>query len=407
MDDIEAALKVLGLAISATDDEINHAYRDLAMVWHPDRFPTDSRIRRKAEEKFKTINKAYELIKRSHYHRMASGHGPNQSQPADTADPVEPNKTRSNSPDGHDRPRGIRRFRLPMQQSIFFVAALVVVFPTAYVLYQSSSAHQFTSNSNGNTSTSHAAVLPATNTAPAPSDIHKSVTFAAAETSAPPAPIAKKPAAKPASNLGEIFKQHYKNRMKDFREQNKDLKTTKNIIFLGDSITEGFDLAKYFPKHNVLNRGISADVIGNALPKDDNRGVTKRLDESIFKCSPSEVFVLIGINDLGTGHKPETIEAGYREILQAIKSHSPDLKVHVQSLLPTRGSHAKHNASVLDVNARLQKLAKEFGYDFIDLHAKMTDDKNELKKEFTADGLHLKADGYKVWQEEINRKMGW
>lgn len=156
---------------------------------------------------------------------------------------------------------------------------------------------------------------------------------ARAETSAAPAPTAKK-AAPP--NLGELFKQHYKNRVKSFREQNKDLKTSKNVIFLGDSITEGFDLAKYFPKKRVLNRGISADVIGNALSKDDNRGVTKRLDESIFKCSPSEVFILIGVNDLGSGHKPETIEAGYREILQGIKSHSPNLPVHVQSLLPTR-----------------------------------------------------------------------
>lgn len=36
----------------------------------------------------------------------------------------------------------------------------------------------------------------------------------------------------------------------------------------------------------------------------------------------------------------------------------------------------------------------------------MIDDKRELKKEFTADGLHLKADGYKVWKAEIEKTMG-
>jgi lysophospholipase L1-like esterase len=224
-----------------------------------------------------------------------------------------------------------------------------------------------------------------------------------ADSQAPPA--AKKAA--PAPNWGEIFKQHYKNRVKSFREQNKDLKTSKNVILLGDSITEGFDVAKHFSGHNVLNRGIGADVVGNALAKDDNRGVLHRLNESIFDCKPSEVFILIGVNDLGSGHKPETIAAGYREILERIKSHSPDLPVHVQSVLPTRDKFAKHNADVNDLNKRLQKLAKEFGYDYVDLHSKMTDDKGELKKEFTADGLHLKPDAYKVWKTEIEQTMGW
>ena len=39
------------------------------------------------------------------------------------------------------------------------------------------------------------------------------------------------------------------------------------------------------------------------------------------------------------------------------------------------------------------KLAKEFDYDYIDLHSLMTDEKGELKKELTADGLHINARG--------------
>src|SRR5215213_5149727 len=72
---------------------------------------------------------------------------------------------------------------------------------------------------------------------------------ACADTSAPPATKKAAPAPAPADapNWGEIFKLHYKNRVKSFREQNKDLKTSKNVILLGDSITEGFDIAKYFP----------------------------------------------------------------------------------------------------------------------------------------------------------------
>jgi lysophospholipase L1-like esterase len=224
-----------------------------------------------------------------------------------------------------------------------------------------------------------------------------------------PAPAeTKKPAAKPS--LGDFFKQHYKNRVKLFREQNKTIAQQpeiKNVVLLGDSITEGFSVDKLFPDRHVINRGIGADVIGNALPESDNRGLLRRLPESVFECNSSDVFILIGINDLGSGHTPEVIEAGYRELLETIKQKAPKIRVHVQSVLPCRDRFAKHNANVLDVNRRLQKLAKESGADYIDLHSKMTDDKGELKKDFTRDGLHLLAPGYAVWKIEIEKTMGW
>jgi lysophospholipase L1-like esterase len=210
--------------------------------------------------------------------------------------------------------------------------------------------------------------------------------------------------AKPAADWRALFQMHYTQRTQEFREQNQIF---QNVILVGDSITEGFDVAKYLPGRRVINRGIGADVIGNALPADDKRGVLKRLDESFFNLPATDVFLLIGINDLGDSHTPDQLEAGYREILEKVKSGAPRIKVHVQSLFPTRGNFAKHNANVNDFNERLQKLAKEFGYDYIDLHSLMADDKGELKQELTTDGLHINADGYKIWKAEIEKKMGW
>jgi len=219
--------------------------------------------------------------------------------------------------------------------------------------------------------------------------------------SATPTPAPVKPA---QVDLGALFKMHYTNRVRSFQEQNL---VYQNVVLLGDSITEGFDVVKLFPRRRVLNRGIGADVIGNALADDDNRGVLKRLDESVFDCSPTDVFLLIGINDLGSGRTPEVMETGYRQLLQQIKSQAPRVKVHVQSLLPCRGNYAKHNANVVDFNDRLRKLADEFGYPFVDLHALTVDDVGELKAEFTNDGLHLNAAGYQPWKAEIERLMRW
>lgn len=208
----------------------------------------------------------------------------------------------------------------------------------------------------------------------------------------------------PGVDWTALFKMHWDNRVKAFKEQNLAL---QNVVLIGDSITEGFDIAKYLPGRRVLNRGIGADIIGNDLPSDDPRGVLRRLDNSVFDCAATDVFLMIGINDLNIGHSVEQLKIGYRELLKRIKEHSPYLKVHVESLLPTRGMHAKQNAPVNEFNQYLQKLAAEFDYDYIDLHTLMVDDKGELKAAWTEDGLHITEPGYLVWRAEILKVMGW
>ncbi len=63
MENISKYYIILGLAPGASQHEIKEAYRDLVRIWHPDRFTYDSRLRLKAEEKLKGINRAYERIK--------------------------------------------------------------------------------------------------------------------------------------------------------------------------------------------------------------------------------------------------------------------------------------------------------------------------------------------------------
>jgi len=60
---IDRCIEILGLKPGASQEEVNQAYRDLVNVWHPDRFVGNLRLQKKAEEKVKEINAAYEYVK--------------------------------------------------------------------------------------------------------------------------------------------------------------------------------------------------------------------------------------------------------------------------------------------------------------------------------------------------------
>ncbi len=60
---INRCIEILGVNPGAKKEEVDEAYRDLAKVWHPDRFSGNPRLQKKAEEKFKEINAAYEYMK--------------------------------------------------------------------------------------------------------------------------------------------------------------------------------------------------------------------------------------------------------------------------------------------------------------------------------------------------------
>lgn len=60
---IDKYYQILGLNSEASEEEIKQAYRDLVNVWHPDRFPYNQRLRKKAHEKLIEINVAYENLR--------------------------------------------------------------------------------------------------------------------------------------------------------------------------------------------------------------------------------------------------------------------------------------------------------------------------------------------------------
>ena len=61
--EIKRAYRILGLPPGASSDDIKSAYRDLAQVWHPDRFSHTERLQKKAQRNLTRINEAFQTLK--------------------------------------------------------------------------------------------------------------------------------------------------------------------------------------------------------------------------------------------------------------------------------------------------------------------------------------------------------
>ncbi|MBD5340488.1 MAG: sialate O-acetylesterase [Bacteroides sp.] len=173
--------------------------------------------------------------------------------------------------------------------------------------------------------------------------------------------------------------------------------TQNDIIFLGNSITDGGNFEELFSRDDVKNRGIRSD----AIP-----GVMKRLDQ-VTNGKPRKIFLLIGINDVSHGLTVDKLAERYENLVKAIKEKSPDTKLYVQSIMPInndfgvyKGLKGKEN-TVVEFNNRIRKIASDNSVTYIDLWPALSDGKGKLKRNYTNDGLHLTGEGYRAWTNHI------
>lgn len=173
--------------------------------------------------------------------------------------------------------------------------------------------------------------------------------------------------------------------------------TSKDIVFLGNSITDGGEWNELLANPRVKNRGISGDRSGWLL---------ERLDP-IIEGHPKKLFLMIGINDLISGASPDEVLANIGRLIDRFQAESRWTKIYVQSILPVNGDlpgYERRKACaplIVPTNKRLEALCDEKGVTYLDVWGALADENGNLDKRYTLDGLHLKGEGYLVWRDVI------
>lgn len=168
--------------------------------------------------------------------------------------------------------------------------------------------------------------------------------------------------------------------------------THDDIIFLGDSITEGGEWKALFPSHSIRNFGIGSDT---------TQGVLERID-FIIAGKPKAIFLLIGTNDIGMEiPRSETVH-NYYSIIKQIREGSPETQLYIQSILPRQASQ---QFAVEILNQQLQQLAAEHEVTYVDLYSKFIGDQGGIDADYANDELHLLGAGYRCWQQIVAKSL--
>lgn len=166
------------------------------------------------------------------------------------------------------------------------------------------------------------------------------------------------------------------------------------VVFLGDSITDGWNLEKYFPGKPYVNRGISGQTTTQMLV---------RMHPDVIHLHPAAFILLAGTNDIARNTGPETLEMvedNIRAMCELAASHN--IKIILCLLSPisdygkTKQTERRPPADIVNLNQWMESYARDVHAHVADYFAAIVDDKGMLREGFSEDGLHPNARGYEL-----------
>jgi len=217
------------------------------------------------------------------------------------------------------------------------------------------------------------------------------------------------------------------NQLGRFHAANEELKKSPpeagRVVFMGDSITDFWNLGESFPGKPYVNRGIGGQVTSQMLV---------RMYPDVIALRPAAVAILAGTNDIARNNGPSTPEMIQQNIMAMTElAQHHGMKVLLCSILPVsdypflaqqsaagrqgatpapqagrgggRGPMVRQRmtvgrppADILKLNAWMKSYAQQVNAIYVDYFSAFVDQQGWLKDGLAADGLHPNADGYKL-----------
>lgn len=199
----------------------------------------------------------------------------------------------------------------------------------------------------------------------------------------------------------ERQRQEKEDKLARFRHLNPYVRKGQ-VVFAGSSLMEQFPIYEFLLDfqlpYTVYNRGVGGFTTDEFYAA---------LEDCVFALEPAHLFLNIGTNDLnGPEYRLSRLLDNYEKILQAIRGRLPATRLYLMAYYPVNPAVAtiphmqeifrhRTNARIREASEGVQALAARYGARFLDCNAGLTDADGNLKAEYTIEGMHMYANGYK------------
>lgn len=177
-----------------------------------------------------------------------------------------------------------------------------------------------------------------------------------------------------------------------------------DLIFVGDSITHGWDTTgtgtkiwkQVYEPFNPINMGFGGDRTEHVLWRFN--------DGELDGISPKVAVVMIGTNNWRANTFQEIAE-GVEAVCEGLRTRLPKTKILLLAIFPRVSSDPWAGANVVMANRLIEKLDDGKWISFLDIGSTYRDKKGRLPQAIMPDGLHPNEAGYEIWAEAIRPKL--
>lgn len=188
-----------------------------------------------------------------------------------------------------------------------------------------------------------------------------------------------------------------------YAEANKSVETPTRVVFMGNSITDGWwnTDSLFFKNNRYIGRGIGGQTTAQMLV---------RFRADVIDLQPKAVVILAGTNDIAQNNgyiAPENILGNIISMAELAKANN--INVVLCSILPAYEYGWRKGLEPADKIIALNKMIKEYAdrhnLTYVDYHSALKDARNGLPEKYSKDGVHPTMEGYKIMERLISEAL--
>lgn len=184
-----------------------------------------------------------------------------------------------------------------------------------------------------------------------------------------------------------------------YAEANKTVKIPSNVVFMGNSITDGWWPADstFFIQNNFIDRGIGGQTTSEMLA---------RFRPDVIALKPKAVVIMAGINDIAHNNGVIKLENVFDNLVSMAElAKVNNIQVIFCSVMPAYDFPWRPGMEPAGKVIRLNKMIKDYadqnGLTYVDYDSAMKDERDGLPANLSKDGVHPTLEGYKIMEKLV------